>query len=134
MALRGESAQSGANPNAVMISEDRSSTSLSPILVPGLVLAGYAAFMVFTYGKFLDWNLRLRSPDLAGLPEDVIGYGFWMWWPFVALILAAAFIAALSNMRRRLSGAAVILGAFGVLSVVDYLLCQRLVQELTRPV
>jgi hypothetical protein len=94
------------------------------------VLLGYGWFMVTTYGPYLDWNLRLRSPDLAGLPEDVIGYGFWMWWPFVAVLFAFALPVGLSAMQRRLYAAISLLLAFSVLSVSDYFLCQRLVREL----
>jgi hypothetical protein len=55
------------------------------LALPALVLVGYGYFVVATYWPYLDWNFRLRSPALAGLPEDVIGFGFWMWWPFFAV-------------------------------------------------
>lgn len=100
---------------------------------PILVLLGYCAFMVTTYWPYLDWNLRLRAPELAGLPEDVVGYGFWMWWPLAALLLLVSLIVALWRAQRRTYVAVSFLSVFAVLSIADYLLCQRLVHELTRP-
>ena len=104
-------------------------------LVPAaLVLLGYAWFIVATYRPYLNWYFRLRSPDLAGLPEDVIGYGFWMWWPVAALLFVVALGVALSAFERRWRVALVLVALFALLSSADYLLCQRLVQELIRPV
>jgi hypothetical protein len=95
------------------------------------VLLGYGSFIVTTYWPYLDSNLRLRSPELAGLPEDVIGYGFWMWWPFAALVLLLSLVVALWGVQRRFYAAAAFLSVFAALSIADYLLCQRLVHELT---
>jgi hypothetical protein len=100
---------------------------------PALVLLGYGVFIATTYWPYFDWHLRLRSQNLAGLPEDAIGFGFWMWWPFVALLLLVSLVFALWGTQRRLFAAASILSSFCVFSVADYLLCQRLIQELTRP-
>ena len=110
-----------------------STSRLAFLAFPILVLLGYGVFIVTTYRPYLGWNLRLRSPDLAGLPEDVIGYGFWMWWPLAGLLLLVSLVVALRGIQRRMSVAASFLCVFAVLSVADYLLCQRLVHELTRP-
>jgi hypothetical protein len=106
---------------------------LAFLAFPVLVLLGYVAFIVTTYWRYLDWHLRLRSPELVGLPEDVIGYGFWMWWPFVALLLVLSLLLALWRMERKVFTTVFLLSVFGALSIADYLLCQRLVHELTRP-
>ncbi len=98
-----------------------------------LVLLGYGWFIATTYRPYLDSHLRLRSPRLAGLPEDVIGYGFWMWWPVVTVLFALSLVAALWAIRRRLHVAAFLLTVFALLSSADYLLCERLVQELIHP-
>jgi hypothetical protein len=95
--------------------------------------ARYAWFIVATYRPYLDWHLRLQSPDLAGLPEDVIGYGFWMWWPVALLCFVFGLGLALSALHRRWRAALVLVVLFAVLSCADYWLCQRLVQELIRP-
>jgi hypothetical protein len=100
------------------------------LALPAVVLFGYACFIVTTYWPYLDRNLRLRSPDLAGLLEDVIGFGFWMWWPLVTVLFAASLAVGLSAMHRRLYAAVLLVGVFVLLSVCDYLLCHRLVQEL----
>jgi hypothetical protein len=102
------------------------------LTLPGLVLLGYGLFITRTYWPYLNEHLRLRSPELAGLPEDVIGFGFWMWWPFIALLLLLSLALALflSGTRRRLYVGTSFLGIFALLSIADYLLCQRLVQEL----
>lgn len=113
----------------------KQTTSPTVALVPpALVLLGYAWFIVTTYRPYLDWHFRLQSPDLAGLPEDVIGYGFWMWWPVAALIFVFALGMTLFAFERRWRVALVFVGLFALLSSADYLLCQRLVQELIRPV
>jgi hypothetical protein len=104
--------------------------ALSP---PALVLLGYACFVVATYRPYLDWHLRLRSHELAGLPEDVLGYGFWMSWPVATLLFVLSLAVTLWVTRRRLLVAASFLAVFALLSSADYLLCQRLVQELIRP-
>jgi hypothetical protein len=58
--------------------------------------------------SYLDAQLQLISPDLAGLPEDVIGFGFWMWWPFIALLFTFALTSALSGVpNTRYTGAKV---------------------------
>lgn len=76
--------------------DKQSSTSrLAFLAFPILVLLGYAVFIATTYWPYLDWSLRLRSPKLAGLPEDVIGYGFWMWWPLAGLLLLVSLVVAL---------------------------------------
>jgi hypothetical protein len=102
------------------------------LALPALVLLGYCWFVVATYGPYLDWHLRLRSPELAGLPEDVIGFGFWMWWPFVTLLFAMSLAGALSAIERRLYVAISFVCVFSLISIADYLLCERLVQELIR--
>jgi hypothetical protein len=112
---------------------DQDSTSRLVFLAfPALVLLGYCAFIVTTYWPYLDWRLRLRSPELAGLPEDVIGFGFWMWWPFAAVLLFVSLVVALWGIRRRFYVAATVLAVFALLSIADYLLCQKLVHELLR--
>jgi hypothetical protein len=106
---------------------------LAFLAFPVLVLLGYTVFIATTYWPYFDRHLRLRSPELAGLPEDVIGFGFWMWWPFAALLLLVSLVLALRAAQRRFHVAALLLGVFAVLSSADYLLCQRLIHELTRP-
>ena len=105
---------------------------LALLALPGLVLLGYGLFITRMYWPYLNGHLRLRSPELAGLPEDVIGFGFWMWWPFIALLLLLFLALALflSGIQRRFYVGTSILGIFALLSLADYLLCQRLVQEL----
>lgn len=66
---------------------------------------------------YLDTHLRLRSPDLAGLPEDVIGFGFWMWRPLVALVFLMSLAGALSATEPRLKVAISFLGVFSVISI-----------------
>lgn len=117
----------------VFMDKQHSTSRFAFLAFPILVLLGYGVFIVTTYWPYLDWHLRLRSSDLAGLPEDVIGYGFWMWWPFAALLLVVSLGLALWGIQRRLYVAASFLSVFAVLSIGDYLLCKRLVQELTRP-
>jgi hypothetical protein len=102
------------------------------LTLPALVLLGYNWFIVTTYAPYLDWHARLRSPQLAGLPEDAIGYGFSMWWPFVAGLFVISIAAALPAFGRRLYVAAPFIGLFAAISIADYLLCKRLVQELIR--
>src|SRR5262245_25582587 len=97
---------------------------------PALVLLGYAWFIVTTYRPFLDWHLRLRSPDLAALPEDVIGLGFWMWWPIAALLFVMTLAGALTAVQRHTRVATAFLAVFSMVSVADYFLCERLVSEL----
>jgi hypothetical protein len=97
---------------------------------PLLVLLGYAWFIVATYRPYLDWDLRLRSPKLAGLPEDVLGLGFWMWWPVVTVLFALSLVVTLWAIHRRSHVAVSLLTMFALLSTVDYLLYQRLVREL----
>ena len=104
--------------------------ALSP---PALVLLGYVCFILATYRPYLDWHLRLRSHELASLPEEVIGYGFWMWWPVVTLLFVFSLAVTLWAARGRLLVAASFLAVFALLSSADYLFCQRLVQELIRP-
>ena len=108
-------------------------SSLAFLSFPLLVLAGYASFIVMTYWPYFDRHLRLRSPELAGLPEDVIGFGFWMWWPFAAVLVVVSVVVALLGIQRRLYLAVSLLSVFALLSIADYWLCQRLIQELTRP-
>jgi hypothetical protein len=113
--------------------EQDSTSPLVFLAFPVLVLLGYGTFIVTTYWPYLDWHLRLRSAELAGLPEDVIGFGFWIWWPFAAVLLFVSLLVALWGIRRRFYVAAISLAVFALLSVADYLLCQRLVEELTHP-
>src|SRR5687767_15427967 len=82
------------------------------LALPALVLIGYGWFIRMNYWPYLDAQLRLRSPDLAGLPEDVIGFGFWMWWPCVALLFTFALTSALSAAERRGRLAAILVSAF----------------------
>jgi hypothetical protein len=114
------------------MAEQRTPSRVGFLALPALVLFGYGWFIVSTYRPYLDWNLRLRSPDLAGLPEDVLGYGFWMWWPFVTLLFLLSFAMGLSAIQRRMYAAISFLSVFVLLSISDYLLCQRLVRELLR--
>jgi hypothetical protein len=107
-----------------------SASRVAFLALPALVLVGYGCFIAATYWPYLDWTFRLRSPELAGLPEDVIGFGFWMWWPFVTVFFAASIAMGLSVMQRRIRGAISLVSVFVLLSVSDYLLCERLVQEL----
>lgn len=102
------------------------------LALPGLVLLGYGLFITRMYWPYLNGHLRLRSPELASLPEDVIGFGFWMWWPFIALLLSLCLALALflSSSQRRLYIGISFIGIFALLSIADYLLCQRLVREL----
>jgi hypothetical protein len=80
----------------------------------------------------LGLHARLRSSQLAGLPEDILGYGFWMWWPFIAILFVISLAVALSAIERWLYVAAPFLGLFAAVSIADYLLCKRLVLELIR--
>jgi len=116
------------------VDKQYSTSRLAFVAFPILVLLGYSAFIVATYWPYLDWHLRLRAPELAGLPEDVIGYGFWMWWPLAALLLLVSLFVALWGVQRRICVAVLVLSVFAVLSIADYVLCQRLVHELTRPI
>ena len=84
------------------------------------------------YWPYLDAQLQLRSPDLAGVPEDVIGLGFWMWWPCIALLFTFALTSALSAAERRGRLAAILVSAFALLSAIDYYLCERLIEALLR--
>jgi len=102
------------------------------VALPALVLLGYGWFIRMNYWPYLDAQLQLRSPDLAGLPEDVIGFGFWMWWPFIALLFTFALTSALSAVERRGRLAAILVSAFALLSAVDYYLCERLIEALLR--
>jgi hypothetical protein len=90
------------------------------VALPALVLLGYGWFIRTNYWPYLDARLRLRSPDLAELPEDVIGFGFWMWWPFIALLFTFTLTSALSSVERRGRLAAILVSAFALLSAVDY--------------
>ena len=60
--------------------------SVAFVALPAALLLAYGAFIVMTYWSYFNLQLQLRSPDPAGLPEDVVGFGFWMWWPFIALV------------------------------------------------
>jgi hypothetical protein len=102
------------------------------VALPVLVLLGYGWFIVITYWPYLNAQLQLRSPDLAGLPEDVIGFGFWMWWPFIALLFTLALALALAAIERRGRVATILVSAFALLSVGDHYLCERLVEALLR--
>ena len=102
------------------------------VALPTVVLLGYGWFVVTTYSPYLNWQLQLRSPDLAGLPEDVVGFGFWMWWPPIALLFAFALTSALATIERRARLAIILVSAFAVLSVADYYLHERLVEALLR--
>jgi hypothetical protein len=97
--------------------------------LPVLVLAAYAYFIVDTYWLYLDLQLQLRSPEFAALPEDVIGFGFWSWWPIIAPLFAGSLLVAVWHVRRWLAAASLI-AVFVVLGVTDYLLCERLIQAL----
>lgn len=78
------------------------------VALPALVLLGYGWFIRINYWPYLDAQLQFISPDLAGLPEDVIGFGFWMWWPFIALLFTFALTSALSGVPiTRYTGAKV---------------------------
>ena len=110
----------------------RSASRIVLLALPALVLLSYGWFIITTYWPYLDWHAQLRSPELAGLPEDIIGYGFWMWWPFIAILFVASLAAALSAIERWLYIAAPFLGLFAAISIADYLLCNRLVRELVR--
>jgi hypothetical protein len=55
-----------------------------------------------------------------------------MWWPFAAVLLVASVIVALWGIQRRLYAAASLLSVFALLSIADYLLCQRLVGLLSQ--
>jgi hypothetical protein len=110
-----------------------SASRLVLLALPALVLLGYGWVVVTTYWPYLDWHAQLRSPQLGGLPEDVIGYGFWMWWPFIAVLFVICLAAALFAIKRRLSVGAILLGSFAAISIADYWLCKRLVRELVRP-
>lgn len=102
------------------------------VALPAIVLVGYGLFIVMTYSPYLNWQLQLRSPELAGLPEDVIGFGFWMWWPLVALSFAFALTSALAAIERRGRIATILVSVFIVMSVADYYLHERLVEALLR--
>ena len=105
-------------------------TRVVSLLPPAVALLGYGGFIAVTYGSYLDWSLRLRSPDLAGLPEDAIGYGFWMWWPVAALLFLSSLAVTLWANHRRGHIAIPFVVGFVLLSVADYLLCQRLIREM----
>lgn len=115
------------------MSEQHSAYRIVLLALPALVLLGYGWFIIATYWPYLNWHAQLRSPQLAALPEDVIGYGFWMWWPFVAMLFAMSLAGTLSAIERRLYVTALFLCAFSAMSFADYLLCKRLVRELIRP-
>jgi hypothetical protein len=87
------------------------------LALPLLVLLGYGWFIITTYWPYLDLHAQLRSSQLAGLPENVIGYGFWMWWPFVVMLFAMSLAGALSVIERRLYVAALFLGVFAAISI-----------------
>jgi hypothetical protein len=118
---------------ALIMARQRSVSHIVPLTLPALVLLSYGCFIFTTYWPYLDWHAHLRSPQLAGLPEDIIGYGFWMWWPFLAILSVISLAAALSAIKRWLYAAAPFLGLFAAMSIADYVLCKRLVQELIRP-
>ena len=102
------------------------------VAAPAVVLLGYGCFMVMNYWPYLNAQLELRSQDLAGLPEDVVGFGFWMWWPLIALLFVMALISALAAIEHRVRAASILASTFTVLSVVDYYLYERLVEALLR--
>ena len=102
------------------------------VAAPALVLLGYGWLIVRNYWPYLNAQLQLRSPDLAGLPEDVIGFGFWMWWPLIALLFTIALTGALAAAERRVRAAVILVGTFTLLSGVDYYLYGRLVEALLR--
>jgi hypothetical protein len=115
------------------MAEHHTASRVVLLTLPGLVLVGYGWFVVTTYLPYLNWHAQLRSPQLGDLPEDVIGYGFWMWWPFIAVLFVICLAAALSAVKRRLSVGAILLASFAATSIADYWLCKRLVRELIRP-
>jgi len=115
------------------MAEHHTASRVVLLTLPGLVLVGYGWFVVTTYLPYLNWHAQLRSPQLGGLPEDVIGYGFWMWWPFLAMLFAISLAGALSAVERRLFVGGMLLASFAAISIADYLLCKRLVSELIRP-
>jgi hypothetical protein len=98
-----------------------------------LVLLAYGSFIITTYLPYLDSHLRLCSPELAGLPEDAIGYGFWMWWPMVSLAFVMSLALAMSAIQPRFYAAMSFLSVFALLSVADYFLYQQLVRQLISP-
>lgn len=100
--------------------------------LPALVLLGYSGFIVMSYWPYLNAQLELRSAELAGLPEDVVGFGFWMWWPLVALLFVFALVSAMTVIERRARIVTIFVSAFVLLSVTDYFLHERLVQALLR--
>ena len=102
------------------------------VALPVLVLLGYGGFIIWNYWPYLNAQLQLRSPELANLPEDVIGFGFRMWWPFIALLFTFALALALAAIARRGRVATTCVSAFTLLSVSDYYLCERLVEALLR--
>jgi hypothetical protein len=102
------------------------------VAAPALVLFGYGCVIVMNYWPYFNAQLQLRSHDLAGLPEDVVGFGFWMCWPLIALLFALALISALAVIGHRVRAASILVSTFTVLSVVDYYLYERLVEALLR--
>jgi hypothetical protein len=102
------------------------------LAAPALVLLAYGWFIVTNYWPYLHEQLELRSHDLAALPEDVLGFGFWMWWPLIVMLFAFALISALAVTEHRIRAATFLVSIFTLLSVVDHYLYGRLVEALLR--
>jgi hypothetical protein len=91
------------------------------LLLPVVVLGVYVRFIA-DYMRYLDKDLRLIPPSTPGVPEDILGFGFWFTWPiFLALLLGACASVYRTVGQRRAYYLLIGIG-FAALSVVDFYL------------
>jgi hypothetical protein len=96
--------------------------------LPYLVFGIYADLLL-DYSKYLDRNLRYMPSAVAGVPEDILGLGFWFTWSiFLAFFLTACAIVYKTTTRKRTYFAVVAL-CFAVLSIIDYWLYDALSRQ-----
>lgn len=89
---------------------------------PFIVLVAYGIFVV-GYTRYLDGHLKYKRPLIPAAPEDVLGFGFWVPWLIVATWFSTACILSYHfGSQRRSSYWALLLCAFGLLSVLDFYL------------
>ena len=92
-------------------------------LHPFAVMGAYVFLGYDQYHRYLDSGLKYIRPKLPAAPEDILNVGFWVPWIVVAVWFAlACFLSYRVGMQRKAGYWAVLIFAFGLLSVADFYL------------
>ena len=91
-------------------------------ILPWLCLLGYGIIISVHYSQFLNKHLIFLKPKYDYAIEDILGFGFWVTWGVITIIIFSINLASYLVDTKNIRMLTIAMAIFLIMSILDYYL------------